>query len=149
MSNAETYDARALLLHASVVADLLGGLLDAHLAPARLTPREFEIATVLITRGPLPPGEIAVATGVPAPTASSRALAALPARPPQRRCTAACGTPGAFATHATMRSRPRRRTPDSQALQAWAASSRVADAEGACAPIIQQAAVKRTSLPCT
>ena len=61
---------RALLFHASVVADLLDALLERHLAPTRLTPREFEIATVLRTRGPLPPGEIATVTGVPAPSVS-------------------------------------------------------------------------------
>ena len=70
MSSSTEYDARALLLHAAVVSDLLDGLLEAALADCRLTPREFEIATVLVTRGPLPPGEIGTITGVPAPSVS-------------------------------------------------------------------------------
>jgi DNA-binding MarR family transcriptional regulator len=63
-------DGRAILFHAAVVADLLDGLLDRQLAATRLKPREFEIATVLATRGPMSPGEIATVSGVPAPSVS-------------------------------------------------------------------------------
>jgi DNA-binding MarR family transcriptional regulator len=67
---------RALLFHASVVADLLDGQLDACLSGCRLSPREFEIATVLSVRGPTSPTDVANLTGVPAPSVS-RVLAGL------------------------------------------------------------------------
>ncbi len=61
---------RAVLFHASVASDLLGSLLDERLAGTGLSPRAFEVATVLATRGPLPPGELAAVTGVPSPSMS-------------------------------------------------------------------------------
>jgi DNA-binding MarR family transcriptional regulator len=70
MSNASNPDERALLLHATVAADLLDAQIAAHLAGAPLSPREFEVATVLATRGAVAPGEIATVTGVPAPSVS-------------------------------------------------------------------------------
>lgn len=63
-------DGGAILFHVAVVADLLDGLLEDELKPTPLTPREFQVATVLVTRGPMPPGEIATVTGVPAPSIS-------------------------------------------------------------------------------
>jgi len=70
MSNASKPDQRALLLHATVAADLLDSLIASQLAGAPLSPREYEVATVLATRGPVSPGEIATVTGVPAPSVS-------------------------------------------------------------------------------
>ncbi len=61
---------QAVLFHASVVSDLLGALLEERLAGTGLSPRAFEVATVLSTRGPAPPGEIAAVTGVPSPSMS-------------------------------------------------------------------------------
>ena len=61
---------RGLLFHVAVVADLFGGALEARLADGPLSARGFEVATVLVTRGPLSPGEIADITGVPAPSIS-------------------------------------------------------------------------------
>lgn len=72
-------DGGAILFHVAVVADLLDGLLEGQLKPTRLTPREFQVATVLVTRGPMPPGEIATVTGVPAPSVS-RFLASMERR---------------------------------------------------------------------
>jgi len=79
MSNDSTQaaaDRRAVLFHASVVADLVDTLLEARLHGCRLSPREFQVATVLVTRGSLPPTGIAAATGVPAPSIS-RVIAGL------------------------------------------------------------------------
>ncbi len=70
MSTDTINDDEAVLFHASVVSDLLGGLLEERLAGSGLSPRAFEVATVLMTRGALPPGEIASITGVPAPSMS-------------------------------------------------------------------------------
>lgn len=63
-------DGGAILFHAAVVADLLDGLLERQLSSTRLAPREFQLATVLVTRGPISPGEMATVTGVPAPSVS-------------------------------------------------------------------------------
>ncbi len=65
-----------MLFHASVASDLLGGLLDVRLAGTGLSPRAFQVATVLATRGPPPPGELAAVTGVPSPS-MSRIVAAM------------------------------------------------------------------------
>jgi len=70
MSTESNPDERALLLHAAITADLLDAQIAAHLAGAPLSPREFEVATVLATRGAVAPGEIAIVTGVPAPSVS-------------------------------------------------------------------------------
>lgn len=70
MSTASTPDERALLLHATVTADLLDSLIASYLAGAPLSPREFEVATVIVTRGAVSPGEVAIVTGVPAPSVS-------------------------------------------------------------------------------
>jgi DNA-binding MarR family transcriptional regulator len=76
MSNARRSDKtpglaeRGLLFHLAVVEDLFAGALEARLAGAPLSARGFEVASVLVTRGPLSPGEIADITGVPAPSIS-------------------------------------------------------------------------------
>jgi DNA-binding MarR family transcriptional regulator len=71
MSNDAISDERgAILLHATVVADLLDGLIDRHLSTSPLAPREFEIMTVLSVRGAQPPSVLSAVTGVPAPSVS-------------------------------------------------------------------------------
>lgn len=69
-SDAISDDNSALLLRAAAVADLLEGLLERCLSGSSLSPREFEIATVLSVRGPQSPSELAGVTGVPAPSVS-------------------------------------------------------------------------------
>jgi DNA-binding MarR family transcriptional regulator len=60
----------SILLHAAAVADLLDGLIEQYLSASPLTPRQFEIMTVLSVRGPQSPSELAAVTGVPAPSVS-------------------------------------------------------------------------------
>ncbi len=100
-------DGGAILFHVAVVADLLDGLLEQHLAPTRLTPREFQLATVLTTRGPMPPGAIATVTGVPAPSVSrvvghmaSRSLVTQEANAADRRSRIVSLTSEGKAAHA-------------------------------------------------
>lgn len=69
-SDAISDERGAILLHATVVADLLDGLLDRFLSTSPLAPREFEIMTVLSVRGPQPPSVLSAVTGVPAPSVS-------------------------------------------------------------------------------